>query len=79
MSNDRYRRIAKRWRDEYGYKGKGGVVVIHQGTANGWVNGLRDPQHWQPGCVAVAEDGTCHQAVGGTAYDGAARWQQVAA
>jgi len=31
---------------------KGGVVVIFGNEVAGWMNELRDPQHWEPGCVA---------------------------
>jgi hypothetical protein len=40
----------------------------------GWVNKLRNPEHWQPGCIAVAEDGKTWTAFGGNEQDGALLW-----
>jgi len=68
------RQKAQSWRDDNEYNGKGGVIVISGGEAQGWVNELRDPQHWTPGCIAVAEDGSCYEAIGGNDYAGAERW-----
>ena len=65
---------AKDWRDNNGYNGKGGVVVICEDQVQGWVNALRDPQHWMPGCIAIAEDGTCYKATGGDDQNGAVFW-----
>lgn len=56
---------------------KGGVVVIFGGQVAGWMSELRDPQNWEPGCFAMAEDGQEWVTVGGNAYDGAERWQPV--
>ncbi len=54
-----------------------GVVVINRsGEACGWVNCLRDPSHWEPGCRAVDVNGSQWLAVGGNDYDGAERWEQ---
>jgi len=69
--------ISQRWRKEYGYTGKGGVVVIFRGTVQGWVNGLRNPEHWQAGCVALDEAGNVWEARGGDSQNGAALWQEV--
>lgn len=49
--------LARQWRDQHGYSGRGGVVVVYQGEVSGWVDRLRDPGSWQPGCVAVDEGG----------------------
>jgi len=65
---------AQRWRDEKGYAGRGGVVVIFNGSADAWVDKLRNPEHWQPGCVAVDENGRTWTAIGGTEQDGALMW-----
>lgn len=71
-------RKAKCWRDDNGYSGKGGVIVICGDVVQGWANELRDPQHWIPGCIAVAEDGRCHEARGGNDYGGAECWHLCA-
>lgn len=65
---------AQRWRDEKGYSGCGGVVVIFNGSADAWVDKLRNPDHWQPGCIAVDENGRTWTAIGGTEQDGALMW-----
>jgi len=58
---------------------KGGVVVIHSTKVVGWkvaswMNKLRDPQSWSPGCIAVHQDGRSWLAVGGNPKDGARKW-----
>lgn len=63
------------WRKDYGYVGRAGVVIVSEGLAQGWVNELRNPEHWQPGCVAVDESGLTWKAVGGNAQDGAVSWR----
>lgn len=65
---------ARHWREQCGYVGRGGVVVVYGGTAQGWVNTLRNPEHWQPGCVAVDEAGHTWVAVAGDGQDGARMW-----
>jgi hypothetical protein len=65
----------QRWRHENGYHGKGGVVVVCGDEVQGWVNELRNPEHWRPGCIAVTEGGTCYEALGGNDYDGAKHWR----
>lgn len=56
----------------------GGVVIINKhGESCGWTNKLRDPQSWEPGCIAVEENSNCWTAIGGNAYDGATYWQLI--
>lgn len=55
---------------------KCGVVVIYKGEAVGWMNELRDPQEWKPGCFAVDEQGNIFRAIGGD-EDSAKEWGQV--
>lgn len=70
-------KIAQRWRKNNGYADKSGVIIIFKNTVQGWVNELRDPQHWCPGCLAIDTDGNQWRAVGGNDYDGAAEWQAI--
>lgn len=65
---------ARRWRQQWGYVGRGGVVVVADGEVQSWVNELRDPQHWKPGCVAIAEDGRTWTTIAGDEQDGALMW-----
>lgn len=51
-----------------------GVVVIFDSAVCGWMNELRDPQKWEPGCIAVDIDSRAYIARGGNAYDGASTW-----
>lgn len=73
----RIKAMAAEWRQERGYADKGGVVVIYQNQVCGWVNELRDPSSWQPGCIATDSAGNQWQAVGGNEYDGATEWQSL--
>jgi hypothetical protein len=43
----------------------GGIVLVWQGTVYGWKNELRDPQHEQPGAIAVDPAGQVFIAEGG--------------
>ncbi|WP_235993901.1 hypothetical protein [Paraburkholderia solitsugae] len=47
--------IARRWREQNGYAGRGGVIVLFHGEVQSWVNELRNREQWQPGCVAIDE------------------------
>jgi len=66
--------ISRSWRVEHGYSGRGGVVVVFQGKAQSWVDTLRNPEHWQPDCVAVDEQGRSWTTIGGGERDGALMW-----
>lgn len=65
---------ARRWREQWGYISRGGVVVLLNGEVQSWVNELRNPEHWQPGCIAVDETGRSWTALAGNAKDGALMW-----
>lgn len=69
-----YEEIARIWREKWGYVGRGGVVVIYEGVPQSWVNVLRDPEHWQPGCIAIDEEGRSWMTVAGNEHDGALKW-----
>ncbi len=69
--------IARLYREKWGYVGKAGVVVFYNGEVQGWVNELRDPQHWVSGCVAIDENNQRWQAVAGDAYNGALMWVRL--
>jgi len=66
--------VARRWREQWGYVGRGGVVVLLDGEVQSWVNELRNPEHWQPGCIAVDEDGKTWTTIAGNELDGALMW-----
>lgn len=65
---------ARRWREQWGYIGRGGVVVSLDGEVQSWVNQLRNPEHWQPGCIAVDEEGKSWTTIAGDQRDGALMW-----
>jgi hypothetical protein len=65
---------ARRWRQQWGYIGRGGVVVLFAGEVQSWVNELRNPENWEPGCVAVDENGNSWTTAAGTASTGALMW-----
>jgi hypothetical protein len=66
--------IAQAWRLQEGYTGRGGVVVVNNGQVQGWVNELRNPEHWVPGCVAVSEDRLSWTTLAGDDQAGALMW-----
>jgi len=66
--------IARAWREEKGYTGRGGVIVIHDGIVNSWVDMLRNPEHWVPGCAAIDESGKSWVTIAGNERDGALVW-----
>jgi hypothetical protein len=49
-------------------------VRSHQGEVQGWVNQLRNPEHWQPGCIAVDERDRMWTTIAGSERDGALMW-----
>ena len=65
---------ARAWREQKGYVDRGGVVIVYGDKVQGWVNALRDPAHWVPGCIAVAEDGQSWTAFVGSDRDGSLMW-----
>lgn len=69
-----YAKAAEEWRTTNGYTEKGGVVVFFEGTPQGWVDELRNPEEWQPGSIAVDESDTEWIAHGGDNQNGAASW-----
>lgn len=70
----RLKEAARHWREKWGYVGKGGVIVLFQDEVQSWVNELRDANDWQPGCVALDEDGRTWTAIGGDKQNGALMW-----
>lgn len=66
--------VARRYREAEQRVGSGGVVVLFEGEVQGWVNALRNPESWRPGCIAVDEQGRSWTAVAGNDQDGALMW-----
>lgn len=54
-----------------------GVVVIFKGQVAGWMNELRSPESWEPGCIALDRRGNQYLAIGGDAFHGATAWNPV--
>lgn len=69
-----YEAVARSWREAQGYVGRGGVIIIHDGEVQSWVNKLRNPEHWKPGCIAIDEAGSTWTAVVGSDEAGALMW-----
>lgn len=61
---------ARRWREQWGYVGRGGAMVLIDGEVQSWVNQLRNPDHRRPGCVAIDESGKSWTAIAGNGQDG---------
>lgn len=76
MGDDLVRNLtaAHLWREQWGYVGRGGVVVLLDGQVQSWVNELRNPEHWQPGCLAFDEAGRGWITIASTAQGGALMW-----
>ena len=53
------------------------MIIVFRSEIKGWVNELRDPQHWLPGCIAVDIGNNVYKAVGGNEYNGAERWEKI--
>lgn len=71
--NSRATEYRSRWETPAG----GLIVFNNDGDACGWTNKLRDPQHWEPGCIAMDESGNRWKATGGNNYDGATSWEPI--
>lgn len=69
---------AEKFRSSLAHKPTGGVVVFHNGKAVSWVNELRNPESWEPGVIAMNQQGQFWRAMGGDARNGAQRWQPLA-
>jgi len=69
-----YQEMAIEWRKIQGYLDKGGVVIICDSEVQGWVNELRNPDHWVPRSLAIDIDGNCWIARGGDDQNGADTW-----
>lgn len=67
--------IAKKYRSEIGRHD--GVVIIFDGEISGWMNELRNPERWIPGCIAIDSHDRSFRAVGGSKYDGAKDWKEI--
>jgi len=65
---------AMRWRQRWGHTGRGGVVVVRNGEVQSWMSQLRNPEQWQPGCVAFDATGKSWTAIAGTPNEGALMW-----
>lgn len=76
-NKDMNKNIIEKYREQNNYTGKGGVIVIFENEVQGWVNELRDPKNWQPGCRAFDESNHEWVATGGNRENGATDWQKV--
>lgn len=70
-------KIARIWREQNGYVGRGGMVVVYADEMQGWGSELSGPDNWVPGCVAVAEDGRTWITLGGNSEHGALMWLPI--
>jgi hypothetical protein len=66
-----------KWRTNNIERVAGGVIVVCDDEIQGWVNELRDPEHWRPGCIAINENGELYLATGGDDQNGAKSWQPM--
>lgn len=66
--------VVRRWGEQWGYIGRGGVIVLFDGEVQSWVNQLRNPEHWQLSCIAFDEEGKIWTTIAGDQCDGALMW-----
>lgn len=72
------RRCAAKYRAKEQHMQRNGYVVIYCGGAVGWTSELKWPRSWVPGCYAVpADNGAIYIARGGTAANGAEKWEAL--
>ncbi|MGF6265224.1 hypothetical protein OKW49_006217 [Paraburkholderia youngii] len=48
--------------------------MLFNGEVQSWVNKLRNPEHWQPGCIAVDEEDHTWTTIAGNEREGALMW-----
>lgn len=65
---------ARRWRERWGYVGRGGVIVLFGGEVQSWVDALRNSDHWKPGCIAIDEEGKSWTTIAGNEQSDALIW-----
>lgn len=65
------------WRREHGYVGQGGLVIFYNRAEKGWVDELRDAVQWQPGTLAVNEDGGTWIFVREKTGNGVSKWKPL--
>jgi len=75
MDNIHVLQKAQLWRDQCQFGDPKGVVILRSGMVSGWMDCLRSPENWIPGCLAVDTDGKIWIAEGGNYRDGAERWE----
>lgn len=68
-------RIAADYREAWGHRG--GYVVLFNSCVSGWVLRLDNASAWQPGCIALDEQGRQWRATGGGPDIGARSWEPV--
>ncbi len=70
--------LANEWRRSRGDLTRGLVIVCPGGfEVAGWMDSLRAPLSWVPGCLAVDIDNNVWIAKGGNDYDGARSWAPI--
>ncbi|MGB5854313.1 MAG: hypothetical protein WBH20_03475 [Oceanisphaera sp.] len=65
---------ARKWRSEWGYTGRGGLVLVCGGKVQNWCDRLPDAAQCIKGCIALDEGGKAWGVVVGTALDGSFTW-----
>lgn len=70
-------RQAQVFRKQYDKVDSGGYVLFFKGQAVAWKRFLDHPTGWEPGSIALDEDGKQWVASGGNRYEGAMRWEEL--
>lgn len=69
------RQIAADYRSQSGRIS--GVVVIYNEAVTDFIDTIRNPEQFKPGCIGVLRNDALYETVGGNDYEGATRWQRV--
>ncbi len=75
--NPKATQLANEYRHTDGSEYEGGLVIVYNNEAGGWMRHLNNPQGWMPGCIAVDINGNQWVASGGDDYNGSEQWVAI--
>lgn len=76
VTGDVLEKVAQDYRDAWGHEG--GYIVLCDGVPQVWKPFLDGASSWEPGCIAIDEDGHKWVAAGGDEHRGSLRWDSLA-
>ncbi|MFL1404221.1 hypothetical protein ACJO2E_02610 [Marinobacter sp. M1N3S26] len=75
VTGDALEQVARDYREAWGHEG--GYIVLCDGVPVAWKRFLDGASSWEPGCIAIDEDGRKWVAAGGDENRGALRWDAL--